>query len=80
MRNESISAHVQDVVKTVWYGDVRFKQRAVIEFLVVKKESVTNIPKRIKCAYMRSVLLMEVILAVGLNELPIFRSSDLKNC
>jgi len=59
---------------------VRFKQQAVIEFLVVKKESVTNIPKRIKCAYRLSLLLMKVILAAGLHELQIFHPSDLTNC
>jgi hypothetical protein len=58
---------------------VRFKQRAVIEFLVVKKESVTNIPNRIKCAYTLSLLLMKVILAVGLHELQIFHPPDLTN-
>jgi hypothetical protein len=31
----------------VWYGDVRLKQRTVIEFLVAEKESVMNIHKRL---------------------------------
>ena len=43
-----------------------FKKWAVIEFLGAKKESVTNIPKRIKCTCTLSLLLMKVILAVGL--------------
>ena len=64
-------------VKTVWYGDVRLKQPGVIKFLVVKKESVTDIPRRIKYAYRLSVLLMKVV--VGLHELQIFHPSDLTN-
>jgi ABC-type transport system involved in cytochrome c biogenesis permease subunit len=80
LRNKGVSAHVQDVVKTAWYGDMRFKQRAVIEFLVVKRESVTNIPKRIKCVYTLSLFLMKVILVAGLHELQIFHPSDLTNC
>jgi hypothetical protein len=34
-----------------WCGDVRFKQRAVIEFLVAEKESVINIHRQLKNAY-----------------------------
>jgi hypothetical protein len=33
------------VAKVVWYGDVSFKQWAIIEFLVAEKESVMNIQK-----------------------------------
>jgi hypothetical protein len=32
----------------VWYGDVSFKQWAIIEFLVAEKESVMNIQKWLK--------------------------------
>jgi hypothetical protein len=34
-----------------WCGDVRLKQRAVIEFLVAEKESVTNIHRWLKKLY-----------------------------
>jgi hypothetical protein len=34
-----------------WCGDVRLKQRAVIEFLVTEKKSVTNIHGRLKNVY-----------------------------
>jgi hypothetical protein len=34
-----------------WNGNVRFKQRAIIEFLVTEKELVTNIHKRLKSLY-----------------------------
>jgi len=34
-----------------WYGNVGFKQRAIIEFLVTEKELVTNIHKRLKNLY-----------------------------
>lgn len=40
--------YAQDVVKMAWYGDVRFKQRTVMEFLVAEKESITNIHKRLE--------------------------------
>jgi hypothetical protein len=44
-------AHAQGVVKMAWCGDVRLKQRAVTEFLVTEKESVTNIHRRLKNVY-----------------------------
>jgi len=34
-----------------WYGIVGSKQRAIIEFLVIEKELVTNIHKRLKSLY-----------------------------
>lgn len=34
-----------------WYGNVRFKQWAIIEFLVTEKDLVTNIHKRLKSLY-----------------------------
>jgi hypothetical protein len=34
-----------------WCGEVRFKERAVIEFPVVEKESVTKIHRRLKNVY-----------------------------
>jgi hypothetical protein len=34
-----------------WYGNVRFKQRAITEFLVTEKELVTNIHRRLECSY-----------------------------
>jgi hypothetical protein len=34
-----------------WYGDVRFERRAVAEFSVAEKESVTNFHKMIKRLY-----------------------------
>jgi hypothetical protein len=40
----SYAAHAQAVVNMAWCGVVCLKQRAVIEFLVAEKESVTNIP------------------------------------
>jgi hypothetical protein len=33
--------HAQGLVKIAWYGEVRFKQRAVTEIFVAEKESVT---------------------------------------
>jgi len=44
----------------VWYGDVRFKQRAVTEFLVAGKESVTNIHKGLK-RYRVGMLLIKAL-------------------
>jgi hypothetical protein len=35
-------------IKIAYYGDVRFKQRAVTEFIVAEKASVTNIHKGLK--------------------------------
>jgi acetolactate synthase regulatory subunit len=43
--------HVQGVVKKVRYGDVRFKQWVITEFLVAGKVSVTNIHKQLKRVY-----------------------------
>jgi hypothetical protein len=40
--------HAQGAVKMAWCGDVRLKQRTVIEFLVAEKKSVTNIHRRLK--------------------------------
>jgi hypothetical protein len=44
-------AHAQRVVKVAWSGYMRLKQRAVIEFLVAEKESVTNIHRRLQNVY-----------------------------
>jgi hypothetical protein len=40
---EAFPAHAQDVVKKTCYCDVHFKQRAVTEFVVAEKESVSNV-------------------------------------
>jgi len=61
-------AHAQEVVKMAWYGDVRFKQRTVMEFLVAEKESVTNIHKRLE-KYTVSLLVAD------LHELLILRKA-----
>jgi hypothetical protein len=34
-----------------WYGDVRFKQLAVVEFIVAKKESVTEYSQAVNNVY-----------------------------
>jgi hypothetical protein len=39
------------IFKMAWYGNVRFKQRAITEFLVTEKELVTHIRKRLKSLY-----------------------------
>jgi len=39
------STHAKGVVKIMGYGDVRCKQRAVVEFLVTETKSITNIDK-----------------------------------
>ena len=57
---EGFLAHAQVVFKMVWYGDVRFKQRAVTEFLVAGKESVTNIHKGLK-RYRVGMLLIKAL-------------------
>ena len=43
--------HEQWIVKNPWYGDVRFKQRAVTEFFMAEKGSVTNILKQLNYAW-----------------------------
>jgi hypothetical protein len=48
MRDNMLSFACTGVTKVVWYGDVWFKQRAIIEFLVAEKESVMNIQKWLK--------------------------------
>jgi hypothetical protein len=58
----------------VWYGDVHLKQQAVIEFLVVEKESVTNIHRRLKM-YTETVLLIEALLVIRLRELRVLRKA-----
>jgi hypothetical protein len=40
------STHAKGVFKIVGYGDVRCKQQAVVEILVIETETVTNIDKR----------------------------------
>jgi hypothetical protein len=52
---------------------VRLKQRAVIEFLVAEKESVTNIHKRLKMNT-KTMLLIKALL-VGLHELRVLRKA-----
>lgn len=50
-RNNEFPRARAGVVKTAWYGDVRYKQRAATEFLVAAKQLVTNIHKRLNiCA------------------------------
>ena len=56
-----------------WCGDVRFKQRGIIEFLVVGKES-TNIQKRLEI-YTLSLLLINALLVVWLRGLQVLRKS-----
>jgi hypothetical protein len=65
-------AHAQGIVKMAWFGDVHLKQRAVTEFLVGKKESVTNIQRRLKI-YKETMLLIKSLLVVGLHELRVLR-------
>jgi hypothetical protein len=43
-----------------WCGEVRFKERAVIEFPVVEKESVTKIHRRLKM-YTETMLLIKAL-------------------
>jgi hypothetical protein len=43
LATEAFPAHAQDVVKKTCYGDVRFKQRVVTEFVVAEKESASNV-------------------------------------
>jgi hypothetical protein len=59
-RRETISflTHAQGIVVIAWYGNVHFKQRAVIELRVAEKKSVTNVRKRLKICTV-SVLLMK---------------------
>jgi hypothetical protein len=47
---------MQVLVQTVWYGDMPFKQWAVIEFPVTEKKSVTKIQRQLK-NFTASVLL-----------------------
>jgi hypothetical protein len=46
-RNNKFPRAQAGVVKTAWYSDVRYKQRAATEFLVAAKQLVTNIHKRL---------------------------------
>jgi len=57
-----------------WYGNVRFKQRVITEFLVTEKELVTNIHKRLK-VYTASTLLIKALLVFGLHELQVLRKA-----
>ena len=66
-------AHAQGVFKMAWCGDVRFKQRGIIEFLVVGKES-TNIQKRLEI-YTLSLLLINALLVVWLRGLQVLRKA-----
>lgn len=65
--NNTFSRACAVVVKMAWYGDLRFKWRAVIEFFVADKVRVTNIHKRSK-TYSVSVLLIKPFLVVELHE------------
>jgi hypothetical protein len=56
-----------------WCGDVRFKLRGVIKFLVVGKES-TNIQKRFEM-YTLSLLLINALLVVWLRGLQVLRKA-----
>jgi hypothetical protein len=56
-----------------WCGDVRLKQRAVIEFLVAEKESVTNIYRRLTST--ETMLVIKALLVVGLPELRVLRKA-----
>jgi hypothetical protein len=48
------------VIKVAWYGDVRFKQWAVTEFIVSEKASATNIHKGLEM-YRVLVLLIKAL-------------------
>ena len=52
----SFLAHARGIFKMAWYGKVHFIQRAVIAFLVVEKESVTNIHKRLTDLYVANAV------------------------
>jgi hypothetical protein len=53
---------------------VRFKQRAISEFLATEKELVMNIHKRLK-VYTASMLLIKALLVFGLHKLQILRKA-----
>jgi hypothetical protein len=68
-------AHAQGVVRMALCGDVHLKQLAVIEFLVVEKESVMYIHRQLKM-YTETVLLIKALLVViGLHELLVLRNA-----
>jgi hypothetical protein len=65
----------QGFIKMVWSGDARCEERAVVEFFMAEKESVTNIPKQLKM-YLVSVLLLKVLLVAGLHKLQVLRKAQ----
>jgi hypothetical protein len=67
-------AHEQGVVKMAWFGDLCLKQRAVIEFVVAEKESITNIHRRLKNVYGDNAVDKSTLIA-GLHGLRVLRKA-----
>jgi hypothetical protein len=59
--------HVQGVIKIVWHSNMRFKQRAVTEFLVAEEEVVTKFISSSKM-YMVPMLLITASLVMVLKK------------